>query len=100
MALYIFVLCVCVSVFTCVCLCVSSFVTVVYVSMCMVYLSICTMYMDLYIPMHVSEHICLCACVYVLCAPCSYVSIFQHLKACLHGCGIVGGGGFWEDGRK
>lgn len=38
---------------------------------------------------------CMClnmyVCVYVLCAPRSYVSIFQHLKACLHGCGILGG---------
>lgn len=53
---------VCLTVFTCVCLCVSSFVTVVFVCMCMVCLYICAMYMDLYVPMHVSEHVCLCIC--------------------------------------
>lgn len=58
------------------------------------------MYMYLYMAMYVSECVCLCACVHVLCAPHSYMSRFQRLKVCLHVCGMVWGGGSWEDGGK
>lgn len=60
------------------------------------YLSACVWCVSIYVPCTwIYTCPCMClnmyVCVYVLCAPRSYASIFQHLKACLHGCGILGG---------
>lgn len=71
---------VCLTVFTHVCLCVSIF--------CACCMGLHVYGTFIYVYLYVYEHVCLCACVYVLCAPCSCVSVFQHLEACLHVCGM------------